>query len=247
MIKKRVVGVITVKNSIAVQSFGYQNYLPLGTPEILIENLEQWGVDEIILNSIDRSRSNLGPDFELIKRVSSLGFATPISYGGGIRSLKDSVSVIQSGAERIVLDALLHKNINEVKKIAEVIGSQALIASLPVEFKNKEMLHHNYLTQNSMKFSNEINDLIANKIISEVMVIDYLNEGYDMGFQKKLINKFPKDCNLILFGGVSNHFYAKNLLRYKQVVAIAVGNFLNYKEHSVDIFKGDLKGKILRQ
>ena len=70
MVKKRLIGVINVKKSIAVQSFGYLNYLPLGAPEILIENLERWGVDEIIILSIDRSNSSFGPDFELISRIS---------------------------------------------------------------------------------------------------------------------------------------------------------------------------------
>ena len=41
MIRKRLVGVITVKDSLAVQSFGYKNYLPLGNPEILVENLDR--------------------------------------------------------------------------------------------------------------------------------------------------------------------------------------------------------------
>ena len=67
-------------------------------PEILIENLERWGVDEIIIISIDRSQLGVGPDFELISRISACGFATPISYGGGIRS-SDAVSVIKERKE----------------------------------------------------------------------------------------------------------------------------------------------------
>ena len=40
MLKKRLIGVITVLNGWAVQSFGYKNYLPLGRPEVLAKNLE---------------------------------------------------------------------------------------------------------------------------------------------------------------------------------------------------------------
>ena len=60
MINKRLAGVITVKDGWAVQSFGFRSYLPLGRPEVLAENLDRWGADEIILQCIDRG--DLGPD-----------------------------------------------------------------------------------------------------------------------------------------------------------------------------------------
>ena len=58
MIKKRIIGTVVVKNGIAVQSFSYGKYLPLGKPEIIIKNLDRWGVDEILINVIDRSKKN---------------------------------------------------------------------------------------------------------------------------------------------------------------------------------------------
>ena len=52
MLKKRLAGLITVLDGWAVQSIGYKKYLPLGRPEIIAENLERWGVDEILVLSI---------------------------------------------------------------------------------------------------------------------------------------------------------------------------------------------------
>ena len=45
MKKKRLSALIVVKNNIAVQSFNYNSYLPIGRPDILIENYDRWGVD----------------------------------------------------------------------------------------------------------------------------------------------------------------------------------------------------------
>ena len=36
----------------------HMKYLPLGKPEIIIKNLDRWGVDEILINVIDRSKIN---------------------------------------------------------------------------------------------------------------------------------------------------------------------------------------------
>ena len=60
MLRKRLIAVVTVLDGLAVQSFGYQRYLPLGKPECLVENLDRWGVDEIFVQVIDRSARNLG-------------------------------------------------------------------------------------------------------------------------------------------------------------------------------------------
>jgi len=70
MLRKRLVGVVTVRRGRAVQSFGYGRWLPLGRPEVLVENLDRWGVDEILLQCIDRSAQQLGPDLALLIKAS---------------------------------------------------------------------------------------------------------------------------------------------------------------------------------
>jgi len=108
MLKKRLIGIVLVKDGWVVQSFGYRRYLPLGKPECFVENLDRWGADEIFVLNIDRSTDNIGPDFELLKKLGKLGLDTPIIYGGGIRSLDDGLKVIRLGADRLVVDALMH-------------------------------------------------------------------------------------------------------------------------------------------
>ena len=103
MLKKRLIGVIAVKDSWAVQSFGYGRYLPLGRPEYLAENLDRWGADEILVLSIDRSLQELGPDLRVVRRISAMGLSTPLAYGGGIHTAEQAAAVIQSGAERVCL------------------------------------------------------------------------------------------------------------------------------------------------
>ena len=56
MLKKRIIGIVTVIENQAVQSIGYNKYLPLGSPEYQIENLDNWKIDEIIINCIDRTK-----------------------------------------------------------------------------------------------------------------------------------------------------------------------------------------------
>jgi cyclase len=122
MKKKRLSALIVVKNNIAVQSFNYNSYLPIGRPDVLIENYDRWGVDEIIVLVIDRTKNNLGPDFKLLEKISKLKIMTPLIYGGGIRNSDDAKLIIKNGADRIIVESAFLKEGDEIKNISKVIG-----------------------------------------------------------------------------------------------------------------------------
>ena len=137
MNKIRLISSIIVKNKLAVQSFNYDNYLPLGKVQCLVKNFDRWNSDEILINCIDRSLNNKGPDFDVLKNISKENVSTPIIYGGGIRNVEDAMNVIKSGADRVLIETLVYKNFSELSKISKILGSQALILSLPLIRKKK--------------------------------------------------------------------------------------------------------------
>lgn len=248
MIKKRIVGVVTILNGWAVQSMGYEKYLPLGKPEFLVENLDRWGADEILVQVIDRSANQLGPDFQLINKIANVNISTPIIYAGGINSEKQAIEAVRAGADRICLDAMLHNRIDEVSKLAHKLGAQALIASIPVKkFANGELHYFNYLTKEKESFSNELLNLFSDKLISEALIIDVNNEGRKESFNFDIINHFPlNDVPLILFGGLSTSELLNTGLSNVRVSAVSVGNFLNYSEHAIQKLKLNLSLKPIR-
>ncbi len=247
MLKKRLIGVVTVKNGWAVQSFGYRRYLPLGKPECLVENLDRWGADEILVQVIDRSEAGLGPDFELLGRLGALGLETPLIYAGGIRSVADGVKLVQLGADRIVVDALLHDDLTSVKGLSVCLGAQALIASLPLSWHGGSLEWLDYRSRTSTSISDEVLGLIQSGVISEVLLADWQHEGIPDGFEQKLVEEFPlKDVPIIAFGGLSEPEQMRTLLQSSRVTAVAVGNFLSYHEHAIQRYKEALTGMPVR-
>jgi cyclase len=246
MLRKRLVGVITVKSGWAVQSFGYSRHLPIGKPEILAENLDRWGADEILLLDIDRSRNGLGPNFDLIRQIGRRGISSPISYGGGIRNEHDAAEVIKCGAERLCVDTLLHSKPEQVVKISECVGAQAVIASLPLTRKQGVLLWHNYQTKENSSLET-LRELVKKRILSEMLLIDFEHEGTRGAFEETLLNEFPfPEVPHILFGGISEAPQIARLLSHPSVIAVAVGNFLNYQEHAIQTLKQTVALECLR-
>ena len=233
MIKKRIIASILVNNGHAVQSFGYEQYLPLGDPKILVENLARWKVDEIVITDISCSRTQSSIDFDLISDVANISKGTPIIYGGGITSSKEASLVIQSGADRIVIENAFVKNKLIPEEVAGEIGSQAVIMSLPIIIKDNNTFYYDYINKKNIQLST-LETLINNPFISEFLITDVKNEGsiYEV-FNKELIeNSFFENLDIICNGGIHSNEICNTLLNKNNVKAIMIGNKLNHSELS---------------
>lgn len=246
MLKKRLIGVVTVKDGWAVQSFGYRRYLPLGKPERLVENLDRWGADEILVQCISRSRNQAGPDFALLERLGAIGLGTPLIYAGGITNVSDGVKAIQCGADRIALDSLLHDAPGMLHELGQQLGLQALIAVAPVKTSPNGLLWHNYRDRRDFPLSC-LDRLLKRRIASELLIIDYDHEGQPAGFDSSIIDALPDwEMPILAFGGISEIGQMRDLLARPSVAAVGVGNFLNYRELAIQQYKEALSSIDLR-
>jgi cyclase len=247
MLKKRLVGVVTVRNGWAVQSFGYRRYLPLGKPECLVENLDRWGADEILVQAIDRSSRSLGPDLELLERLARLGLETPLIYSGGVRNVSDGVSAIHAGADRLALDAVLHDECAVAGALADQLGSQALIAALPLAVQGGQLEWLDYRTREARPLSSGVLKLLEDRVVSEALLIDWTHEGQPAGFDPRIVDALdvagiPK----LAFGGLSEPGQIAAMLQRPDVAAVCVGHFLSYREHAFQAIKTRLPAAQLR-
>ena len=246
MLRKRLVGVVTVKQGYAVQSIGYRRYLPLGRPELLVENLDRWGADEIIVQCIDRSPSSLGPDLEVLGRISRLGISTPLIYAGGIRHRDDAVKVVSFGADRIMIDAMTFDDTEGIKEISCSLGTQAVVAQLSLRILDDNILRYDY----RRGIEHKLHENGRSKYfdwVSEVMLTDWLHDGYAEMFDERLVDRCSfLNKPLLCFGGISSPAQIERLLNYNSVVAVGIGNFLNYKEHNIQIIKQKILNRHLR-
>lgn len=242
MLKRRIIAVLTVKDDIVVQSIGFQKYLPIGRPEIAVEFLNQWGIDEIAYNDISASRNHKKPNFELIKKTAKKCFV-PLSVGGGITSLDDVRKLTQSGADKVIVNNLLYQNPDEVRRIAENFGSQCIIASVDVKKENNQYRPYHYLSKSYLPFSlQEWINKVENLKVGEILVTSVDRDGSYRGFDIELLQNVEKYTSLpiIAVGGAKNAQSFIELFSQTKVDAGAAGNFFHFTEHSVNICKSQI-------
>ncbi len=247
MFRKRFIGVITVKDGLAVQSFSFNKYLPIGDPVILAENFDRWGVDEILVLSIDRTLKNLGPDFGLLTNLKRKALSTPLTFGGGINCLEHAKSVIKLGAERICVDSILWKNPSVVKEISQYLGAQAVIGSLPVCFQNGDLKWYGYEHKAKSMLTETVKELFERGYISEALIIDYINDGSFGEFNLDILLNIPlQNIPLIAFGGMTKPEKIQKILEMNNLVGFGIGNSLSYREHAVQELRKKINHTYIR-
>ena len=233
--KTRLSGFVTIKDDWAVQSFGFKNYLPIGKPEIVVENLSRWGADEIVVNCIDSSIKNNGPNIDILKKIYKRNINTPIIYSGGIRNLIDAKKIINEGADRIAINnSAFSKEPSYFQSISGFLGSQALILGCSFIKKNNDFFWYDY-NKKKIKNINNVHNFFNKDLFSELLLIDVKNEGYN-SFDYEVLKKLNKKIPKILFGGVNP---SKTLLKIKKfnIKSLSFGNRLNYEEIKIQKLK----------
>ena len=126
---KRLLGVITVKDGRVVKSYGYRFWRPAGGLGTALKNLDRWQVDEILVLDIS---GRVAPDPALVLEIKNSQIATPLTYGGGIHQPEHVDALLAAGCERFVLETMAWKCPERVARLADRVGAQALIASIPL-------------------------------------------------------------------------------------------------------------------
>lgn len=88
------------------------------------------GVDEIVLLDIGATPEGRGPDLALVEELAD-SLHSPLTVGGGVRSVEDVRALLQHGADKVVICTeawpLYGSLINDC---SELFGRQAIVASV---------------------------------------------------------------------------------------------------------------------
>jgi len=240
----RLLGVISVKEGWAVQSFAYRRYLPIGDPGVLARTLARWKLDEILIVCIDQSLRNAGPDLHLLERIANSYLGIPVTYGGGIRDEQDCNDAISAGADRVAIDYAIRKNPHIANEMSARIGIQALVGVFPLTAtEGGDPLVLNYATRRQKPVAEELNQWGDGFPFAEALVVDTNREGSLEGFRRGLLKEFAaRSVPTLALGGISRASQAKPLLSLDNLTGVCIENSLFYRELGAVEFSALIQG-----
>jgi len=239
MLKKRIVAILVVKDDIVVQSIGFWRYLPLGRPEIAVEFLNQWGIDEIILLDITATRNGRDPNFAMVRSLAQQ-CRVPLTVGGGITNLNHIYELMHCGADKVTFNqATLHRP-DLLTEAARVFGDQCIVASIDAQYISGGYRVYDYLMGKTLELSPSDHATHLQSIgAGEILLNSVDRDGMKSGFDLDLINQtaYAVTVPLIVCGGAGVPAHFLDVLEKTSASAIAAANFFHFFEHSVTITK----------
>jgi cyclase len=246
MLRKRLIGTILVKDNVAVQSYGFRRYTPIGSPVICAEYLDAWGADEIALLDISASKNRSGPNLEMISKVAAKS-RVPLMVGGGISTMKEVHDTVEAGADKIAMNTAFILQPELLREASENYGAQCIIASLDaIRTSDGYSLYRDDEGRDIVTAAKLAEELGAGEILLNSVDQDGSLEGYALD----LISKVNRAVNvpLIALGGAGAPLHFEEILNEPNVAA-AAGNYFQHFEHSIAVLKHHLgtKGFPIRQ
>jgi cyclase len=223
-----------------IQSYEWKMKRPLGKIQGVIDSLEEYHCDEVaIIRPVRNSDffQDFRKDIEILKNISSM---TPISFGGGIRTLEHLELLQGLPIERLIFSsAFIEKNEKLILAAKNLFGHQAIQCLLPLTIKGRETFVYNSSKSEYIPLK-EVDTHFINELANEVILFDTKHEGMTNSFDWSLLEKISFDYKkLIVSGGIGKNDIIKG--KAIGIASVLVDNKILHQEYSISGYKNATK------
>lgn len=240
MLIPRIIPCLQISRGAMLKTVKFNKRTYLGDPMNVVNLFNKFEVDEIVLLDIDASTSGVAPDFELLEQLADECWV-PLTYGGGIRSLKDVEKLINLGVEKVVVGTKAFEDIGFITSIAKEFGTQSVVGSIDTK-KNFFGGYSSYVQSGKKKISfspeqraKQFEDAGSGEILLQSIDRDGMMGGYDLDMIKSVtaVTNLP----VVACGGAGDRKQIIDPIKCSNASASAAG--------SVYVFSGKERGVLI--
>ena len=217
-------------DDILIKSINFDGVKKIGDPELFSNEYYLGGFDEIMIINNTGSLYDTKLNPQLLTKIRK-NKNCPISAGGGIKQLEDAIILNDNGADKVVLNSLIHTNLSEVEKIINYLGGASVVGSIQTEKKdNVFKTFYEMSRESSGKTLEETIDHYIKIGIGEIMITSIENDGCFLGLNEEIMRISKKYMNqnpILISGGVKNEKCLESL--DSDISGIVLSSSLHYK------------------
>lgn len=236
MNKKRVIARLDVKNEFVIKGIHLEGLRKVGDPNILAKQYYEQGVDEIIFMDAVAAYYDRNSLSHIIEAACKDVFV-PITVGGGIRTIDDIQTALNSGADKVAINTKAVQEPGFIEEAAKIFGSQCIVSS--IEAKQINDLEWEVYVENGreptgidvIEWCQKVERLGA----GEIMITSIDMEGTKKGFDHNLYEAVCSVVNIpvIASGGAGKCMDITDLFNMADIDAVAVASLLHYQIDSL--------------
>jgi imidazole glycerol-phosphate synthase subunit HisF len=231
MYRPRVIPVLLLKNLGLVKSIKFKNHRYIGDPINAVKIFNDKKADELVFLDINASKENRLISLEFVHKVGDEA-NMPFAVGGGIKTIQDIRSILENGAEKVVINTAAYENPEFIKEAVESFGSSTIVVCIDVKknFYAKYQLVYKHgekkVKEDPVEFAKKMEEFGAGEIIIQSVDRDGTYEGYDIDLIK-LISK-AVTIPVVALGGAANYTDFNFAVKDGFASAVAAGSIFVY-------------------
>jgi len=245
VLAKRIIPCLDVKDGRVVKGINFVNLKDAGDPVVQAQFYDQEGADEIVFLDITASSDKRDIMLDVVRRTAEVAF-TPLTVGGGIRSVNDARKLLESGADKIGINTAAVKNPALITQCADRFGSQAVVVAIDAKRQGDSWIVYIYggresAEQNAVCWAQDVEKLGAGEILLTSMDRDGTKDGYDLELTRTISRAVS--IPVIASGGCGHVKHLAEALKEGEADAALAASIFHYREVSIAEAKKYLKEK----
>jgi len=238
MLTRRLIVCLDVKDGRVVKGTRFEQLRDIGDPSAMAAQYEREGADEIVFLDISATAEDRATLLAVVRQTAEQVFV-PLTVGGGIRSTKEVMLALRSGADKVSLNSAAVTDPQLVRRCADRWGSQAIVVAMDVKRtgddnnrestsprppSNWEVVTHGGRTRTGIfarEWAERVAQLGAGEILLTSMDRDGTLSGYDLELLRTIAESVPVPVIASGGAGTLEHLRDAILLGHASAVLAA--------------------------
>ena len=205
MLTRRLIVCLDVKDGRVVKGTRFEQLRDIGDPSAMAAQYEREGADEIVFLDISATAEDRATLLAVVRQTAEQVFV-PLTVGGGIRSTKEVMLALRSGADKVSLNSAAVACPELLTETAERFGSQCVVASIDAKrFENRWIVYTHGGTRRTALDAVEWADQCVHLGAGEILLTSIDRDGSRSGYDVELTRDVARTVNVpvIASGGAS--------------------------------------------
>ena len=196
MLACRVIPQLLVSGRSLIKGRQFDAWRSVGVPQAAVKVHQLRQVDELMLIDIAATPECRGPDLGLIEELADSCFS-PLTVGGGVRSIDDIRQLLRSGADKVVIGTAALQDKRFLCEAVDLYGSSTIVAA--VDCKRMSGVGLTYIkcgTHPLLLRPEQAAMQLEECGVGEILLTSIDQEGTMAGYDLELIRSVSEDSNI---------------------------------------------------
>ncbi|MBI2884175.1 MAG: imidazole glycerol phosphate synthase subunit HisF [Candidatus Methylomirabilis oxyfera] len=254
MLAKRIIPCLDVKDGRVVKGTRFVDLRDAGDPAEVAALYDQQGADELVFLDITASYERRDILVDVVRRTADMAF-TPLTVGGGVRTVEDIRTLLLAGADKVSLNTAAVERPGLLTEAAMRFGSQCIVLAIDVKQVEQtphppesalrwQVYTHGGRTPtklDAIEWAKQGEALGAGEILLTSMDRDGTKNGYDLALTRAVADAVTIPVIASAGAGTVDHLY--EALVVGGADAVLAASIFHFRECSIQDARAYLRGR----